>query len=93
MINQDGLGGIKDKFREANPDSLAFSSTSSLNLSGDALVGVVIAVHTVDPNNGDVFTRRNGGRHQNGGGTRSCSGNRHNFKKALHNVLLIINYC
>lgn len=89
MVYEDGLGCAEEKLRKANPDLLAGAYTFGLDGGSDGLVGGVVAIRTMDPDNGDVFSLGGGGSHDDGVsvGNSSEGTSKSNGKKVSHVVL------
>ena len=93
VVNEDGLGLVKEELRETNPDLLALGGTLGLNSGSKVLIGRVVTIHTVDPDDSDVLTLGGGGGHDDGAGISDGSGggsNSHGDKVSHLFYLLII---
>ena len=60
VVDKNWLWDVKEELWKSNPDLLAILGGSALDLRGKSGVGLWVALHTVDPNNGDAITRGGG---------------------------------
>lgn len=63
VIDEDRFRSIKYEIREPNPDTLSLYGSLPLDFSRDGLVGGVVAIHSVDPDNSDISAVVSGGGH------------------------------
>ena len=74
VVNEDRLRLVKEELGETNPDLLALGGTLGLNGGSEVLVGSVVTIHAVDPDDSDVLTLGGGGGHDDGAGIGDGSG-------------------
>ena len=60
-IDEDWLWGVEEEFWKTNPDLLVVLGSLRLDLGGKGFVSLWVTLHTVDPNNGDLFSGNTGG--------------------------------
>mmetsp|Transcript_8444 Transcript_8444/g.9820 ORF Transcript_8444/g.9820 Transcript_8444/m.9820 type:complete len:406 (+) Transcript_8444:463-1680(+) len=85
-VNEDRVGGIKEELGEAHPDFLVAFGTLRLDLARKGSVGLGVARHAVDPDDGHVVTagarRGRQDRHVGVGGVEKAESGR--CKHRLH---------
>lgn len=55
VIDQNGLWYVEEEFRDSNPDCLLVRSTLVLQFESNRGVSLLVTLHTVDPDHGDLL--------------------------------------